>query len=81
MHGEAVLQPNFIWSADSAFDYLGSGTSNNSTTPALMLVFSSTSNGNGTGLNNLTRRAEVRPVKNARAKVRREQNARAQIRP
>jgi hypothetical protein len=27
------------------------------------------------------RRAEVRPVKNARAKVRREQNARAQVRP
>jgi hypothetical protein len=28
-----------------------------------------------------TRRAEVRPVQNARAKVRREQNARAQVRP
>jgi hypothetical protein len=52
-----TFQPNYVWTVDSAFDYLGLGTSNSSTTPALMLVFSTASNGNGTGLNMLSQAA------------------------
>lgn len=52
-----TFTPNVVGSVDSAFDYLGLGTSNSSSTPALLLVFSLTSNGNGTGLNMLSQSA------------------------
>jgi hypothetical protein len=52
-----TFQPNYVWSVDSAFDYIGLGTSNSSPPPALILVFSSTSDGNGTGLNLLSQAA------------------------
>jgi hypothetical protein len=52
-----TLQTNIVWSVDSAFDYLGLGISNSASTPALILVFSLQSNGNGTGLNNLNQAA------------------------
>jgi len=52
-----TLQMNTVWSVDSAFDYIGFGTSNSPDTPALVLIFSLTSNGNGTGLNALDQAA------------------------
>jgi hypothetical protein len=52
-----AFQANYVWSADSAFDYLGLGSGSSPNTPALMLIFSQHSNGNGTGLNNLNQAA------------------------
>lgn len=54
-----TFQMNTVWSVDSAFDYIGleTGTCCSSSTPALMLVFASNSNGNGTGLNLLNQAA------------------------
>jgi PEP-CTERM motif len=52
-----IFQMITAWSVDSTFDYLGLGISNSSSTPALVLVFSLQSNGNGAGLNDLNQAA------------------------
>jgi hypothetical protein len=52
-----TFEPNFVWSTDSSFDYLGLTTSNNPAIPALMLVFSTPTNGSGLILDRLSQAA------------------------
>jgi hypothetical protein len=52
-----IFQMNFVWSTDSAFDYLGLGIDGSSNTPAIVLIFALTGNGNGTGQNLLNEAA------------------------